>query len=755
MDLDGHCSILHDNTLYVYTPSKLLSLSLKKGAKWKELGQGHSVTNAECTKGLVDGDNDHPALYVVGGETDSPDYSGLQRYSLLDHKWKTLPVNGDDLQKRVKHAAIFLRPSSSILVYAGTTDENPNPSTQTFLVDVEPPYRVRSFNSTVPPAIAPLLLPWSEDEAVMVGGGAENKKIYSFSGSKTVWTDTGARLKKPLPDRSTVKCATVSGDDGSKVLQVFDMGVSPNTVTRYVLLGADGSPASPGKTVGSVSELKSSSKKRRSKRDGLSLSDYPSYDDKHAPETTRNGFSLAQTPDGKVVLSGGADKKHAVSIFDQSENSWVDTEQLFLGSSTSSSVSSSTATSTSTSSSSSSSSSTSSSSSSLSASASATIDAAPTSSGSGAAAAKPSDDGKNHTLTIVGATLGAVLGLAAILILILLFLGWKKKKAKYPNGKGGEQDKDRLSFQDQGMEPLTKSMQPMGRGGAPSGTDSWALVAGQADSNPRKPPPATFNDFNFGTEKGRSPLRNVENNNVPDGLSKETGGAGVAGLGAGAALGDNNNNRDASRGERLTDEGWAKYFQGDNGHREGRGGGGAGAGSDRSSQETKSDYGTDSWPHASAEVPPLTLNTLDQPRPLGRVASGSPSREQLPHFDVAHQGMAAKISSADSASVSSIDSNEDHQDAFSSGVPASIPDESGWTPGRSPFAQDRVVSSNYSDSLYANSNNNNNNNNNSNSDHRMTQWPNHMPFGRDSGPANSNRKPGSDVSWLHLGSNNR
>jgi hypothetical protein len=115
--------------------------------------------------------------------------------------------------------------------------------------------------------------------------------------------------------------------------------------------------------------------------------------------------------------------------------------------------------------------------------------------------------------------------------------------------------------------------------------------------------------------------------------------------------------------------------------------------------------------------------------------------------------MTAKISSADSISIASDDSR-DKGDAFSSGVPASVHDESGWgTSARFPFMDDgRVASSNYSGSQYyqgdqqqalglgAPSN-----------DHRLTQWPD-MQKSRDDKKGHSS-KLSSDVSWLNLGNN--
>lgn len=65
--LDGRCSAIYDNTLYVYTSSALLSLPLESGAEWNSLDAGQSVTGAVCVTGNIDDTSDDQALYVVGG----------------------------------------------------------------------------------------------------------------------------------------------------------------------------------------------------------------------------------------------------------------------------------------------------------------------------------------------------------------------------------------------------------------------------------------------------------------------------------------------------------------------------------------------------------------------------------------------------------------------------------------------------------------------------------------------------------------
>ncbi|PGH15571.1 hypothetical protein AJ79_02353 [Helicocarpus griseus UAMH5409] len=698
VELKSHCSVIHDNTLYVFTPDAFLSLPLKLDGEWSKLPMGVPVSEAACTIGGVDGNPNDPGIYVIGGKTDATDYSGVQLYSLKSKRWRslTLGANNPDIRNRVHHDAIYLTTSSSLLVFAGNQDGSTNPSTQTFLISAAPPHIVESFNTPVAPAVDPMLLPWKEDSAFMAGGGPDNTRTFTFSKSEG-WRDTGVALPKPLGEKSKVQCAMLAGADGSRVLEVFDVGKSPNTVSRYVILRAGGVAAASGEQIGGGA----SRPKKRRRRD-VTLADFPKYDSEHAPKTTRNNFSLAQDGNGMIVISGGED----VSIFDQSKNSWVDTEQLFLGDKVSSTSSSAIPTSTSMIPSS-------------------TASTIPTSTSSSTPLSAPElvPHGANkNTLTIVGATLGAILGFAALVILILLFIGWRRRQSQYVK-RGKEsypESKERLSFQDQGMEPLTRSVQPMARGPVPS-TDSWAIMSGQVSDKPFKPAGPTRPSPALGAaekEKGRSPLRQIQTANLP---------------GEDSAPGDED-----ARGDRRTDEGWSKYFQGEN---ETHLGGNASLRSSASSQVSKSDYRNSDWPTMSSEVAPLSIGQLGNPQPIGRVVSGSPSTENPPRLGdsfVLQQGMKAKISSADSISIASDDYEDDK---YSSGVPASINDTSGW-------GDDRVPSSTYSSSVYQSTVPSNQ----PRPERPLTLWPsNAAPSSGTSDRSPTPKGQTSDMSWLNLG----
>src|SRR5256885_4105340 len=160
--LKGQCSIIFNNTLYVYSPDALQSLPLRPNAQWSQEPMGVSLTGATCVFGGVDGDNSKPALYVVGGSTNSSSvqYTGLQRYSILDKAWKTITPVVTVTEDRQHHGAYYMADTSTILVYGGSQTGDSGPSTQTFLIATYPPYDVHSYQSTAPPVVNPIMLPW-------------------------------------------------------------------------------------------------------------------------------------------------------------------------------------------------------------------------------------------------------------------------------------------------------------------------------------------------------------------------------------------------------------------------------------------------------------------------------------------------------------------------------------------------------------------------------------------------------------------
>jgi hypothetical protein len=421
--LEGHCSAIHDNTLYVYSPSGLQSLPLKENATWVEEKAGTSVTGAACVKASADGE---PAMYVIGGEASADDYNGLQRYIFGSKKWETLSPPGFDLQGRVNHSVAYLSDSQSILVYAGSTPEAPSYlSSQTFLISTTEPYNIESFVSTAAPANQPILLPWNERQAVMAGGSPFSNVVFTFD-RDAGWQQLGTNLTETLDPG--VRATLVQGDDGSKVLETYDMTSSPNKVTQTVLLGANGETAPNGQVIGQ----QTSSRKRR--RD-LTLDNWPTYNNTNAPSASRSDYSVAQDSKGTAVLAGG-NADEPVAMFDQTENSWVDAGEFFGAqkqkdqqplqpTTTSDSTPSSTS--------------------------SAEPEASTTAAGAGGMTKH------EKSMRTLGITLGTLCGIAAIAIIILLYLRWRKgKNAKAAALAGHDDEKtdrdhgERLSFADRG-----------------------------------------------------------------------------------------------------------------------------------------------------------------------------------------------------------------------------------------------------------------------------------------------------------------
>ncbi|KAB8339039.1 hypothetical protein FH972_021975 [Carpinus fangiana] len=282
--IDGSCSVIHDNTLFVYSPKAFQSLPLSDGAKWSQLKNGTSVSGATCVKAGND------ALWIVGGLSQDKDYAGLQKYSFSSKSWESIVPVVNITKGRQGHSATYLSASSMILVYAGSKVDPKQLSQETFAIETKKPYNVLAYSGKTPPVVQPILLPWDDSSVITLGGNADNKDIYLFKTSTNGWQKYKTALprvpKGPDAERGTL----VLGSDGSKVLELYDMSVSPNEVSRFVLQNAQGRPAQTGSTVG-----KPESRKR--KRD-LTLNSWPAYNDTAAPTYIRSGFDIAQSDTG-------------------------------------------------------------------------------------------------------------------------------------------------------------------------------------------------------------------------------------------------------------------------------------------------------------------------------------------------------------------------------------------------------------------------------------------------------------------------
>jgi hypothetical protein len=702
--LKDHCSIVENNILYVYSPDAFQILPLEKGGLWKQQTNGVSVTGAVCVKGGVEGDSNQPALYVIGGTANSSSstYPGLQRYSIQDKTWTTLTPVVPVTQNRINHGAAYMNASSAIVVYAGSQNANPDMSTETFLIELYAPYRTQSYSSNgAQPASQPLLLTYSEDHAVMVGGSSTNVNVFTF-GPQEGWADLGVALTAPLPGQSDAQCALLTLDDGTKVLETFYLNKSPNSVTRTVIRNPGNLQASYGEFIGAASSSNtapsSTSGARKRKRQSF-LSNYPTYNASNAPTTTRTGFSLSQDDNGLVTIVGG-DTSDSVLIFNQQQNTWLDAAQV-LGNQVQSQTPLAGPTATSTHSVSS---------------ASATV-------GAGNTASDNSSSGQTHSLTLLGAVLGALCGLAAVLLIAMLWLRSirrKRKSAEKNERRQSEYPEDNKrvdegnSFDDGGLRPLAAQGKPMGRSPVPSTVPSddvfppkqseKAIESGLA-SNPTTRLNVNTEGFGqgmFGTninnktrEKGPPTISRPFAPNLGhyvDQPSIDLGSVTPAVVVAATAPVPRRN-----ISQRKTDEGWGKYFNA-NGIAEEPRSTWTSESSRPNSSRSKGAGGF--WPGSGIpqERPPKsprlplrdsagnTLNTKD-------VVGGSPSLRSGA-ADTRSRNMAAvapalaRISNGTASSMHSdeenfedesvIDDDDAAHPTYSSGVPSSVHDA--WTP---------------------------------------------------------------------------
>ncbi|KAK0656389.1 hypothetical protein B0T16DRAFT_317103 [Cercophora newfieldiana] len=409
------CSVVFNNTLYTYSADAFQALPLTAGAKWKELPGGEKVTGGVCV-GSTPGDPSAAALFIVGGKGAREGYHGLQKFTYSKGVWETITLPEPVTQDRLWHGATYINSTDSILVYAGNQDGNKNPSSQTFTVGASAPHTVLAFESIAPPTINPMLLPWSANEAVLIGGNDWNKNIMLFS-AENKWVDSGASLAAPVPkDTKAVKTIVLTGDDGSKNLYSFDMSVSPNTVTRTVLFTGPKQPVQNSAPVKrSVEEEDHASWARKRQATPLTVNAWPAYNSTLAPGATRDTFALAEDPNGLVVVAGG-NQDDVLCMFNARENSWKNATaalgetRLFASESIakSSSVSSSTPTSTSA--------------------PSTTTDAAAATATTAGAAAVGKTDGATTTNTILAVVLSSIFGIAIVLFGIYWCLQRKRRQ---------------------------------------------------------------------------------------------------------------------------------------------------------------------------------------------------------------------------------------------------------------------------------------------------------------------------------------
>lgn len=406
------CSVIHDNTLYTYSASAFQALPLKAGAKWKQLPRGEQVTGGVCVE-ATPGDPSKAALFIVGGKGTTEGYHGLQKFTYATGKWESITLPQPVTQERLWHGATYINASDSILMYAGSQDGSRNPSSQTFTIGASAPHTVLAFESAAPPAINPILLPWSASEAVLLGGNTWSKNVMLFS-TETKWRESGSSLSEPfMKDTAAVKAIVMAGDDGSKSLYTFDMSVSPNLVQRTLLFSGPGVPVPNSPPVRRALAGKGLDRRQDvATVTPLTAGSWPAYNSTLAPKATRSAFALAADANGLVVAAGG-NEEDVLCMFDARQNRWqnatalLDEPQLFLASSSSTQSSSLAVTATST---------------------------GTSSTGAVAATATPTGTsiaatgGTSNTNSILAAVLGSIFGLAIILFGLYYCLQRKRKR---------------------------------------------------------------------------------------------------------------------------------------------------------------------------------------------------------------------------------------------------------------------------------------------------------------------------------------
>lgn len=684
--LKNHCSIIYKNTLYTYQEDAFQSLQLKDGATWSSLNLGVPTNGSTCVQGTANGQD---ALFIVGGTTkSSPDYTGLQRYSFQDGKWETCIPKVNVTRSRVLHGSAFLASSSSILMYGGTQGST-TASSETFLISTISHYIVKAFNTTAPAVANPLMMPWNDTDALMLGGNSQNKELFIF-GSEAGWRRLSVNLKDNLPDSTKVQATLMSEDDGSKVLEIFDLSQSPNKISTLLLQNAthSGIPSSPSQipktspvstaSLGKITVIPSKTEKRVG-----TLADRPAYNSTLAPQDTRSGFSLAQGSDGLVVISGGNDQD-VLSIFNQTGNQWIDPNQFFeepkpsIPSSAPSSMSPTT---------------------------SITAKPAPSST-----PPPPSGgDSRNRSIIILAATLGAVFGVAALLVMLLLLLRCirNRRKDKRPSSEYPMDDKDGMDFADRGADFMKEAGGSYGKQGghkrdlSGQSASSVVIMGGKRNSSQQSKRAFFHKPGNSDTSAksifahSKSPIT-ISPPQISDKFMNKY-----------PEQAANPQTSPNPRTEPRTDTGWSKYWNNSSSNINAMAAGPARHGSQQSRPTTftstsQSDYDssrvTSSQPHSSAEVRPLNLSSaqLASNNQVVSPTSGLPLQTGL----AVSSGNRNEPASPTSI-VSDIDEEAEYRPH---NYPRLEPEStSSWTPidtsDRGSTWQDRPVSSVYTDSM--------------------------------------------------------
>ncbi|MCJ1373225.1 hypothetical protein MMC20_004453 [Loxospora ochrophaea] len=680
--LDGHCSVIFNNTLYTYQPNAFQSLPLREGAQWTQLPMGVAASGAKCVQASANGQD---LLFIVGGSTNpsAKDYQGLQSYNFADETWRNATPQVPVAQNRTMHGAAFLNSSESILLYAGFQDDDFTPSSQTFLISVIPPYGVLSFESNAPPTINPMLLPFNQTDAAMIGVGPNNTQIFTFNPDGG-WQLFGVALPNGIQNSSTTQTTVISESDGSKILEIFDLGTSPNQVSTLVLQQPSAQQGSGQKPRRSTTTTMTANRRhaKRQKRQASNV-DLPVYNSTLAPHTTRDGFSLAQDPSGLVVLSGGT-SQDPLCVFNQTGNQWVDADGFFGDATDQNNQPTST-------------------------SALASATSAPSSQSSspsltGTASAATSTNGiynSNHTkdrsLTILGATLGAIFGFAALLVIALLILRYLRQRRNNRKRNIGfpEDSKRQMGFASQDADQMSDTGGSFASGEPRSATAALAPAAvatqpGYSKNSSQQSKRAFFHKpgDSGGSSKSFFNKRSAATSPQPGAGAGAGTGLGLVAAPAAVAFGS-----PEPRTEPRTDTGWSKYFNTSTTDLHN----GPAPHDSTYTSGTQSDYTNSrvasSHPHESAEVPPLNVR-----------ASQIPSSHARPESPISLPGRAiSRDVGSEPLSPSTFVSDAEDGDDYPHHSGMESEGQSSWTPvatssGRGSTWDERPASSIYADS---------------------------------------------------------
>lgn len=747
--LNGICSVVYNNTLYAYSADAFQSLSLEKGAEWQTLKQGETVSKAACV-------GSSSGLYVVGGTGGSDGYQGLQKYTYSTGTWESITPVVAVTSNRTDHGAVYLEGSDSIVVYAGSQDGNANPSTQTFSIDASEPYSVLAYESEgAPPTTKPILLAWSDEQAVMLGGSSTNTDVMLFTVGSG-WSNSGATLASPMKTGSDPwQAAMVTGDDGSKNLYTFDMSVSPNVANRTVLIDQNGAPVTSAVAITKRSDDYEWGEEYGIERraDSLTQSTWPAYNGTYASTAIRTDYASAGSSDGKVILSGG-NMDDVLCIFDAKANSWVNATELLASdhqkplslSTTSTSTSSSesaTATSTST-------------------------FASGTLSGTSAAETTPLTAGTSSSSTskgssssssglskngVLGAVLGSVGGVVFFLILIYFQIRKRKRRqdfiqaghARRSSGSSGEPEKDGMAVATQSF-PRSPTNGTFMRGhqakGSTASFSSMAILMGRNnDSSKEGGRGLSLGNKQFNGQMNKTmsgmgqaaPLPPVPSYTTPGARDEKGVSFAADTMDYQGGLRVPANQQDGMR----RSSGWNRYWSGDSAALTILGYGNGGQQNSRNTVASEgSHYSENPRPadplrrvtQDSVTVPPLNVD--GRPR-FSRVNSASPTISNYP--TAIRQHLSAELDERPVSGQSDVS-------GYSSGIPASVHDNWDPTTAYSKPWSNRATSSMYSNAFPMPP---------TTGDQRPP-IPQAMPAGISQQPQLA-RAHTSDMSWLNIG----